>query len=150
MLLAAPAFSVGAAGTMELELPTLDGQRFFRLSDEQGRLVVVNFWDTECPPCVHEMPLLDKIARSHPDAIFVGVTVSDRNRAQNFLEEHAVGYLQLLGPHDPKGVLRRFGDPSTALPHTAIVRRDHSLCATHTGEVSLDWVNAALSRCRSD
>jgi thiol-disulfide isomerase/thioredoxin len=140
--------SVAATSSLDLELPQLRSDQFFRLPDTHGRVVVVNFWDTECPPCVREMPLLDKMAKYHPDTLFIGVTVSKRKQAQDFLEEHLVSYLQLLGPADPTGILRRFGDPYGVLPHTVILHTDHSVCDKRSGEISQSWMESALARCR--
>ena len=140
----------GMAAPMELELPTLDGARFFHLSEARGRQVVLNFWDDECPPCVREMPMLDRAAKSRRDVLFVGVTVAVRRRAQDFLESHAVSYLQLAGPPESRGLLRRFADRAGALPHTAVLRPDHTLCAVHTGEIDAAWLDAALGRCAAD
>jgi len=146
-IVAALASVASAAQPIELELPTLDGARFFSLSQARGRLVVLNFWDDECPPCVREMPMLDRASKARSDVLFVGVTVAERRRAQNFLEAHGVSYLQLAGPPEPRGMLRRFSDRAGALPHTAVLRPDHTLCAIHTGEIDAEWLDAALNRC---
>jgi thiol-disulfide isomerase/thioredoxin len=141
--------SAAAADVLDLELPRLDGRDFFRLSAVRGRPVVVNFWDTECPPCAREMPLLDQFSRSRPDVLMVGVSLTPKVQTRDFLDGHPVGYLQLLGPAEPRGLLRRFGDPSGALPHTVVLREDHSLCEIRTAEVSREWLDTALQRCRS-
>lgn len=137
-----------AAAPLDLELPTLSGERFFRLAEVRDRVVLVNFWDTDCPPCRREMPLLDRVAQAHPQVLVLGVTLSPRRQALDYLERQPVSFLQLSAPREAFGLLRRFGDPSSALPHTAVLGRDHSLCARFTGEVTLPWLEAALERCR--
>ena len=145
--LTAMASGASPAQTMDLELPTLDGKRFFHLSAERGRPVVINFWGDDCPPCVREMPLLDRMAKLHSEALFVGVSVVPRMNALNFADSHPVSYLLLAGPSDPRGTLRRFGNPVGALPHTVVLRPDHSRCAIWTGEIRQDWLESALRRC---
>ena len=43
-----------------LDLRGLDGKRY-RMSDYAGKVVIVNFWATWCPPCIAEMPTLQTI-----------------------------------------------------------------------------------------
>jgi thiol-disulfide isomerase/thioredoxin len=151
MLLSSATLAGQTFEALDFELPMLDGQRFFRLSEVRGKTVLINFWDTECPPCIREMPLLDQAARAHPEAVFIGVTLSPKPQARNFLEGMGVSYLQLLAPTNARGLLRRFGNPVGALPHTVVLGSEHALCVVKTGEIDRRWIDAALRRCqRSD
>ncbi len=49
-----------------------------RLSDLQGKVVVLDFWATWCPPCEIQAPILDRIARNHPeDVVVLGINVGE-------------------------------------------------------------------------
>lgn len=135
---------------IDLELPLLDGTRFFRLAELRGQVVVLNLWDVDCPPCVHEFPLLNRIARLHPEASVIGISLSPLNvhHTLDFLARQPSAYTQLRGMHDPTALLRHLKNPQGGLPHTAVLHPDHTLCAVHYGEVNLEWLETALQRCR--
>ena len=49
----------------------------FTLSAQRGKVVLVNFWATWCPPCLEEMPAMERLWRRHKDAGFVLVAISE-------------------------------------------------------------------------
>ncbi len=51
-------------------LPTLEGSEV-TLSDLQGKYVVLNFWSTNCPPCVAEMEYFETVGKQHPDDLAI-------------------------------------------------------------------------------
>ncbi len=61
-----PAMATGRVGEAApaLVVPELSGQ-VFDLSAMRGRVVIVNFWATWCPPCRQEMPALDAFYRQY-------------------------------------------------------------------------------------
>ncbi|MFO3797192.1 MAG: TlpA disulfide reductase family protein, partial [Anaerolineales bacterium] len=72
----------------DFTLEALDGQRT-RLNDLRGRVVVLNFWATWCPPCRAEMPTLAKISQEYQgrDVVILGVnstTQDDANAIPRF------------------------------------------------------------------
>lgn len=50
----------GNPASYELDLPGLDGKQY-RLTEYRGKVVIVNFWATWCPPCIEEMPKLQQV-----------------------------------------------------------------------------------------
>lgn len=58
------------------ELQTTSGE-WVKLSDFQGTPVIINFWATWCPPCVEEMPDLERFYQNE-DVVVLGVNVTSR------------------------------------------------------------------------
>jgi len=81
----------------ELEFHRVVDDQKLQLSDFRGQVVLVNLWATWCPPCIQEMPALEKLQRTHGDCGLLVVTLSNESRDQltSFLEEHPVDTLNV-------------------------------------------------------
>lgn len=78
----------------DFELELFGGGKV-RLSDYEGKVVVLNFWASWCPPCRREMPAFEKTWREYEakGVVFVGVAVQDYEPdARAFAEETGVTY----------------------------------------------------------
>jgi thiol-disulfide isomerase/thioredoxin len=131
---------------MELQLATLDGSAFLKLSDFPGKAVLINIWDTECPACVKETPFLNAQSRIYPQVQFLGIATGDRVTSLRFSRQFHVGYPQLQSPHDPSGLLRRLGDPHQGLPFTVMLEAGHTVCASRLGAVDAAWIADAVRK----
>ena len=77
----------------DFELDLFDGNRV-RLSDFKGKVVVLNFWASWCPPCRKEMPAFERTWQEYRDqgVVFVGVAVQDYEAdSRAFAREARVG-----------------------------------------------------------
>ena len=73
----------------------LFGGDLLRMSDLKGKVVVLNFWASWCPPCRAEMPDFEEMWQEmrDDDVVFVGVAVSDSpEEARSFVEATGVTY----------------------------------------------------------
>lgn len=72
----------------------------WKLSDLRGKVVLVNFWATWCPPCRKEIPDLSQIYKDFASKGLVILAISDEDSAKValFLKEHPVPYTILLDP----------------------------------------------------
>jgi thiol-disulfide isomerase/thioredoxin len=136
-----------APPVMAFQLPMLDGSRFVQLADFGSRPVVLNFWGSECPPCVKEMPLLFSMSQDYRSVQFLGVAVDDRASAVRFLARLAPAYPQLIASTQPEVLMRRFGNKLGALPFTVVLDAQHRVCVSRLGEVDAPWLSGALAGC---
>ena len=62
-----------------LMLPDEEGKKTWRLSELRGKVVLVNFWATWCPPCRKELPSMERLWRQFKDAglVVLGVNVGE-------------------------------------------------------------------------
>lgn len=130
-----------------LRLPTLDGQRTVSLDAYKGRALLLNFWSSDCLPCVRELPLLQ--AQSQLQALpYIGIAIDEPGRAAAFARDAGVRYLQLAAaPAGRAALLRRFGNRLGALPYTVVLDGAHRLCATRLGAVDAAWLARAVQAC---
>ena len=138
---------LAASPAMTLELPRLDGTAFVRLDDHAGRPVLLNFWSSDCGPCIVEMPMLFDQALRQPGLQFLGIAVDQRAAATRFLAGRKPTYPQLIASTQPDVLMRRFGNKTGALPFTVVVDARHVVCASRLGAVDADWIAAAARAC---
>src|SRR5437870_6073925 len=112
----------------------------FRLGDQRGKVVMVNFWATWCPPCLEEMPAMERLYRRHKEAGLTLVAISvdaDPKKIGPLVSEHK---LTMPIGVDPKMELAQtYG--VRALPSSFVVGRDGNLAALAIGP--RHWYNDA-------
>jgi len=83
----------------DFTLADLQGKSW-HLRDLQGKVVLVNFWATWCPPCRKEMPDLQALYDKYKDQGLVVLAISDEMAAKvvPFIAEKKIGYPVLLDP----------------------------------------------------
>jgi peroxiredoxin len=106
----------------EFRLPSTDG-RSVGLSDTRGKIVMVHFWATWCPPCVEELPTLAQLNRELPGSDFemlaVSVDEGGQTAVKDFMRKNGIELPVLM---DPGGsVASSYG--TYKLPETYILDR---------------------------
>jgi len=66
-----------AKPALDFTLPDLDGKPV-KLSDYRGRVVLVNFWATWCPPCRREMPSMERLSQRLKNQPFVILAINQQ------------------------------------------------------------------------
>lgn len=141
---------IGAKTALDFELS--NGHRFVKMSQLAAQTTVINFWRSDCPPCIREMPILAEMAKSRQAQV---VTIAlqkpvDTLNAPEFIQiALQAPVVSLNGPTEPRGLLARFGNPVGVLPHTIVLDAQRRPCAQRSGEITPEWLKLAVARCTS-
>ncbi len=126
---------------IDFTFQTLDGNTY-KLSDFRGKIVIVNFWATWCPPCRKEMPYFVKLQEKYKDDVqFIGLDVNESaDKVKAFVEALGVNYI--IGFSTPE-IESRFGG-ITGLPTTFIIDREGRVVERIIGSRPETWFQRRL------
>lgn len=120
-------------------LPSLDGGTR-AIGDYDGRVVLLNFWATWCPPCVEEVPALDALQDElgGRGLRVLGVALDEAEPVRAFAREHGVDYPLLTGGREAFDIAAAYGNGRGTLPYTVVIDREGIVRATHQGALTRD------------
>lgn len=137
----------------DAETGGLWGQRFPRpeggelvMADLLGRPLLLNFWATWCPPCLREMPEIERFRAANVarGVQVLGLAVDGPTPVREYLKKMKLGFAIGLAGFEGTDLSRRLGNAQGALPFTAWFGANGRLLQRKLGETSFDelqtWV----------
>jgi cytochrome c biogenesis protein CcmG, thiol:disulfide interchange protein DsbE len=98
-----------------------EGSRSLQLSSYRGKVLVLNFWATWCPPCIEEIPSLNQLQREMPQLVVLAVSVDEDGDAyRQFLSDHRIDFTTIRDPQ--RRVNAMFG--TSRFPESYVIDRD--------------------------
>lgn len=123
-----------------LVLPDLEAGRMVDLADWRGRVVVLNVWGSWCPPCVREMPSLQRLHEKAGERVVVVTVTVDETRpaARRLVERFGLTMPVLMDPGGAR--LAEWG--TVKYPETWILTPEGIVAERVVGES--DWADPAV------
>ena len=107
----------------DFSLPDVDG-KMTNLTDYKGKVIFLNIWATWCPPCVQEMPSMEKLYRELKDEgleiLAVSIDASGGEAVIPFMKKYGLSFPALL---DTTGSIKNLYQ-TTGVPETFIIDKD--------------------------
>jgi len=129
----------------EFSLAGLDGKTYGP-GAWAGKVLVLNFWATWCPPCREEIPDLMALQAAYGERglQIVGIAIDDPKAAHEYATRLKVNYPNLVGAWDGQRVAEDYGNRIGALPFTVIVDRHGRIAYTKPGQIARDEAEAIV------
>ena len=124
----------------DFELPDLSGDTF-SLSATAGRVRLIDFWATWCPPCRDEIPMLNELHHAYESEGLTILAISDEKAevVQEFADEVGMNYTNLIDPGDVSANYQVLG-----LPTAFLIDRDGRIVDFYMGPKSRKHLEAKI------
>ena len=112
----------------------------------RGKVLVVNFWASWCPPCVEEMPTLDKLQGEFKsqNVLFVGIGIDSPSNIREFLEKTPVSYPIVIGGLEGSNISKQMGNSQGALPYTIVINAQGKATSSKLGKISEEELRKSI------
>jgi cytochrome c biogenesis protein CcmG, thiol:disulfide interchange protein DsbE len=116
-----------------------DGTNTVHLASYRGKTVLLNFWWSQCGPCIQETPGLEALHHDRPDIEIVGVSIdTDADSYRDFLRRYHVDVTTVRDPDQTAAKLFH----TEAWPETYVIDKDGIIRRKIVGDP--DWFNPEI------
>lgn len=127
------------------ELKDLEG-KLRHIDEWNGKVLLVNFWATWCPPCKKEMPGFIELHEKYAEQGFeiIGIALDDIESVQDFADTLGVNYTIMPADYAGLELSRKYGNRIGALPYSVFISKTGIIKASHAGELSKKQVEQVI------
>lgn len=115
----------------------LDGQ-LRNIKEWDGKLILLNFWATWCPPCKKEIPDFIELQKAYGDQGFqiIGIAIDGEDAVREYTSEVGMNYPTMVVETEGVALAKHYGNGVGVLPYSVIINRDGEISYTIMGELS--------------
>ena len=108
------------------------------IKEWDGKVLLVNFWATWCPPCKKEIPAFMALQEQYGEQGFqvIGIAIDDEQAVRDYADTLGINYPVMAAELESLDLARRYGNRVNALPFSAFVDRRGKIVLTRPGELS--------------
>jgi len=130
-----------ALPAIEFSFPDSTGTQR-NINEWQGKILIINFWATWCPPCLKEIPEFIKIQDEFADKNlqFIGIAIDEKSAVEEYLETIHINYPILIAGDEGIALSRQLGNIVNAVPFTLIVNPKGQVIHRQPGELSREQI----------
>lgn len=116
-----------------------DGENTIHLANYRGKVVLLNLWWSQCPPCIQETPALEQLHHDRPDIEILAVSIDeDPGSYRRFLTRYHVDLNTVRDPDQT--VAKLYG--TEVWPETYVIDRKGFIRRKIVGDP--DWSNSEI------
>ena len=129
--------AVAVSALTRTVFPDLAGEQL-SLERWRGKVIVVNFWASWCPPCRDEIPGLVRMQRKFAanGVQIVGIAFDSAAKSRQAATELGINYPVLIAGLETIDLTRKLGNRAGGLPYTLVLDRQELPVTTHLGILS--------------
>lgn len=134
----APSSEIVSAGTLlNTQLPDLT-DKSHKLTEWQGKILIINFWATWCPPCLSEIPEFIALQKQYADknVQFVGIAVDEKQAVQDYNASAKINYPVLIAGNAGIDISKAFGNAIESVPFTVVINPQGQIIHRQLGEIN--------------
>ncbi|NOQ64458.1 MAG: redoxin domain-containing protein [Methyloprofundus sp.] len=130
---------------IDFSLPDLAGTQQ-EISQWQGKILVINFWATWCPPCLKEIPEFIQLQDEYADkqVQFIGIATDKAHLVEDYLSFVDINYPILIAETQGEALIKQLGSPISAVPYTLVVNQQGQISFRLAGEISKQQLIAVI------
>ncbi len=124
--------------TLNLDLKAINAVTNFNLKDKKGKVIILNYWATWCPPCRGEMPSLQRLYDDYKNKVeFVFITSDEKEKVAKFYNEYNYNLPTYQLTSNPASEIN-----TRTLPTTFIIDKNGKLALKEIG--ASNWNSSSV------
>jgi len=116
------------------------------IAEWQGKIRIINFWATWCPPCLKEIPSFIALQNEYAQKKlqFIGIAIDDQQLVEDYLAFSDINYPILMAELEGAKLAKQLGNTVNAIPYTVIVNAQNQIIFRQPGELSPQKIRSII------